>query len=136
MFNRLLQSGVDCFGALYSASAPECRVCTAPVVHEGRLCLLSEVCAMASAHRGNGNGSSTFRRLSSEDVIGQLEAGRTLVDIFRDMTAGTNVDAVGAAARAYLNDRLRYIKTERGMPVPPLPRLKELKDVVSDPPQD
>lgn len=120
---EFLNTAVDpCFGKQFAKSAKTCIECRAPVLIEGKIKLMREVCAARS------RGADTpfeLQKLSTRDVVQRLERGDTLQMIFREIIGGAPEEVAGPAARQLLVDRLLYLKST-GTSVPDVPKTKEL----------
>ncbi len=120
--NRFLSTDDPCYGRHFSKSAPECKECTAPVVADGHLCLMRDMCAALSA---GGDTPALIKELSGVEIQQRLAAGTTVPQMFVEVLNGGDASLVGAKARDLLCRRLRYL-TSKGMPAPRVPTLKEL----------
>ena len=120
LFRRYLEEDDPCFGRSFAKSAIECQQCTRPVVFEGKVTLLSDVCRAFFT----GGSANVIRRLTTREVETRLKNGKSIKSIFIDILNGCDVRELGAAARQLLYDRLWYLKQTQ--PVPDLPKLKEL----------
>lgn len=122
VFNELLSDESNCFGRRYAASSAVCQECLTPVIGQGTLLLLKEVCALECSKATPGQ----LKRLTSRDVLERLHGGQSIGQIFYEILNGTNPKINGTVARTLLHDRLWYIKNTMGTPVPVLPPTKEL----------
>lgn len=121
-FTQYLQHTDPCFGRHFSKSAKECKDCTTPVITDGKLCLLKEVCAAACAGSSK---PATIKELAGPDVLARLQAGKTVMQLFVEIMDGGDPNVVGAQARAHLDKRLRYYRN-KGMLIPNVPTTQEL----------
>lgn len=118
-----LEQGADpCFGKVFAKSAQACIDCRCPVLMGGKIRLMREVCAAKS--RG-AESPMDLQRLTSQDVLQRLERGEPLPMIFAAILADAPPELAAASARQLLMDRLVYLKST-GLPVPEVPRAKEL----------
>lgn len=108
----------ECFGHHYSASAEECAVCTAPVVHEERVYLVKELCR----ERTTGQKATTAlaKNLKSRDVQDRLARGMSVQEILDEMAGPGADEATVRVARNTLRNRLAYLAS-KDLPVPDLP---------------
>lgn len=129
-FNRFLETDDPCFGRFYSASSGECKDCVAPVLENGQVFLLKEVCRTRTAVGKGGRaptGTARINRLPSRDVMDRLSAGKSATDIFLEILGAADIDFLGREARQYLYDSFYYLRESHGVVTPDLPKLKELK---------
>lgn len=122
-FLRVLKERVPCFGKDFAKTAKECRSCLAPVVVQGKLHLLREICQARS------RGAATYAQLvilTTQDVIERLERGKGVEEIFAEVLGDADPDLQAAAARQLISLRLVYMKRDLGLPTPKLPPRKEL----------
>lgn len=105
-----------CFGK-YSAGAPECGRCTAPIFHEGRL---QPVFVLCREHTQNRKSTSCLAaNLRSREVQKRLAQGRSPQEILEEMAGPDPDQATLRTARQTLKNRLAYLKGQ-GVPVPVL----------------
>jgi hypothetical protein len=123
-FQEYLQSDDPCFGEHYAKRAEECKNCTAPVIVNGRLVLLNELC---EARTKGADDPLQLKRLTSQDVLDRLQSGASILDIFDEILADNDLDDAAVQARSILAARLRYLQKEYDLPVPSAPKTKELK---------
>ena len=119
-----LKDGDVCFGKSFAKSAPECISCRAPVVFQGRLHLMKEICAakvLGSA------GVEHINKIPARVVLERFESGASVFDVFREIVGDSTVEHTGALARQVLVDRLAYL-TSIGFKAPEVPRTKVLID--------
>jgi len=121
VFRDHLAEPENCFGKHYAKTAPECKKCLCPVVHEGHVWLLNEVCANLCGTAAPSN----LKRLSSQEVQERL-THKTVEEIFKEILNESNPEINGSAARQLLYDRLWHLRTHLGVPTPPVPSLKVL----------
>jgi len=124
-FARYLEADDPCFGRHFAKSATECQVCLCPVVLDGRLLLLREVCQARCA----GTNAGSIKRLTSQQILESLTKGATPTDLWLDILNGSDPGEFGAEARLLLADRLWYLANHRGVSKITVPKLKELRSV-------
>lgn len=118
-----LQSGDDvCFGKNYAKSTDACVACRAPVLIDGKIRVMREVCAPLS--RGM-TGPVDLQRLTSAEVLQMLEQGATPEAIFRKILGQVDPQLGAAAARQLLVDRFFYLSSIK-IPTPSVPKTKDL----------
>lgn len=115
-----------CFGKCYSKRAPECRRCIAPVVADGQVFLMREVCEQATL--GSRKAVRT-NHLTTQEIMTRLQAGKSLMDVFVEMLQGGDIDVVGRETYRVLYGRIKYIE-KKGVPVPALSPFKEMRENV------
>lgn len=126
-YTRFLQERDPCFGRHFAKTVEACKRCRAPVIMEGQVYLLLEVC------RGVSEGQDRphrLNRLTSQDVFQRLQEGATTQDIFEEILAQNDPDVAAVAARQILARRLRYLERKHEVPVPDLPKTEQLKEEV------
>lgn len=115
-----LEGGSDpCFGKSFAKSAPECINCRAPVLIQGKVRLVRDICA---ARMRGAKSPMELHRLTSTEVQQRLERGDSIAAIFNEILGDTPFELGGAIARQLLVDRLLYLKGN----YPQVPRAKEL----------
>ena len=120
---EFLESGVDpCFGKAFARSTAICIECRAPVVIEGKIRLMREVC---SAKQRGADQLADLHRLTSREVLQRLERGDSITAIFKEILGDLPPEMGGAAARQLLVDRLVYLKTV-GVATNPVPSYKAI----------
>lgn len=120
-----LESGDDpCFGKGFAKTAAACIECRAPVLIDGKVRLMRELCA---AKCKGVESPMDLHHLTSRDVAQRLERGEPIAAIFRSILGDVPPDIGATSARQVLVDRLLYLKTT-GFPVPVVPRAKDLLD--------
>ena len=117
-----------CFGRRYAKSVRECQECLLPVVMEGRLHLLNEVC---KARTEGLKKISPITRLTSQDILERLNAGVSAREIFEEILGDADPATAAVEARTLLKVRMMYLQRKTGLPMPALPPTKELLDVHS-----
>lgn len=127
MFEALIQSPEDCFGERFARTVTECKDCRAPVILDGKIFLLREICASQSQ---GGKDPVRLNRLTSVDVLDRLEAGASACDIFLEILNGAPMELGGSEARQILRRRFQYLEREFELPVPVLPTLRTLQKKV------
>lgn len=126
-FATYLDEQDPCFGKHFAKSAPECKRCTAPVIVEGALCFLRDLC---EARTKGASSPAGLVALTSRDVMERLERGSSAEEIFREVLGDSDPQVAAVAARQLLYSRFYYIRTELEVPVPELPPTEELIDSV------
>ena len=122
---QFLQAGQDvCFGKSFAKSVKECIECRAPVIQNGKLMLMRDVCAMVCLGEDK---KIEIKKLTSKEVLDRLERGVSLVVIFREILGDAPVAHAGGQARQLLVDRLLYLRSlsPAGLPES-VPKLKDL----------
>lgn len=117
------QGGDPCFGKYYAKTAPECVMCVAPVVIDGKVRLMRDVCAARSKGAEN---TVDLERLTSRDVAQRIERGEPLHTIFAAILGDAPPEIAASAARQILVDRLLYLKSTGARIPEEVPRVKEL----------
>lgn len=125
-FTQYLEKDDPCFEKAFAKSAKECKECRAPVLMDGKIHLLRDVC---EARTRGADSPTQLKRLTSQEVLDRLVGGAEPPELFREVLADSDPDIAGAAARALIKQRLNYLE-QKGIPVPDLPRTKELKNHV------
>lgn len=122
-FESLPSEEDPCFGRLHSKASSECKICLAPVIYEGRLFLMNEIC---EARTHGAQDPSQLLKLTSRDILQRLEAGQSVQAIFEEILKDNDPHTMGTLARNLIAGRFQYIQNELGVPVPKLPRAKAL----------
>lgn len=122
VFREYLKTDDPCFGKSYAKTSDVCRSCICPVLFDGRVMLLHEVCAAWQAP----GVIAALKRLSSAEVLDRIKRGKTAKDIFTEILNGTDPVANGKAARDILSGRWWYLRFEKREQLPDLPALKDL----------
>lgn len=118
-----LTGGQDiCFGRFFAKTNPECISCRAPVIHQGKVVLMRDVCAMKCSGKAT---PAKLNRLNSTQVMERLERGVAVKDIFKEILGDSDPSVVAAAARQMLIDRFLYLKT-LGVETPAVSKTKDL----------
>lgn len=118
-----LESGSDiCFGRSYAKSVFDCINCRAPVIKDGKIYLMKEICATKCAGRKDVSG---LRKLTSREVMELVEKGVSLAMIFRMILADCPPEQQSAEARQVLVDRAAHLKTI-GLDLGKIPRTTDL----------
>lgn len=113
----------DCFGKRFAKSAAECQACLLPVIVEGRITFMRDLCEA----RTKGAASPTqLVRLTTRDVIRRLDQGQSPQTIFNEILGDSDPSTGAQAARALLASRLGRMRF-LGLPTPKLPPLAELR---------
>lgn len=144
-FQQYIERDDPCFGRYFSRTAEECKRCTCPVIADGQVLLLREVC---QAVKGAGlrpaapppppdpvpqvRSTSSARlsrpiRLTSREVAARLSEGKAPEEIFLEILNGCDFETYATISRQYLYESFWYIKTAFGAPVPSIPTKKELR---------
>lgn len=117
------ETGEDpCFGKAFARSTPQCIECRAPVLVDGRILLMRELCVMRM------RGAQTpmqLHHLTSRDVLQRLERGESLPAIFAEILGDAAPDLMASTARQLLVDRVLYLRST-GMTIGDVPRVKEM----------
>jgi hypothetical protein len=112
-----------CFGKHFAKTASECIQCRAPVIKDGKLLLMKDLCAMTVL----GEKKLEIVKLTSKEVLERLERGVDLRTIFREILGSAPVTHAGATARQLLVDRLMYLRSLHPAGLPEtVPKLKDL----------
>lgn len=123
LFRQYLEEHDPCFGFDFAKTADECKACTAPVVIDGELYLLREVCKDVSA---GADTPTDLNRLTSQDVRRRRVQGKSVEDIFWEIVGDSDPRVAGVEARSILYSRFKYLHDEYGLPMPDIPRTDEL----------
>jgi len=126
-FASYLEERDPCFGKHFAKSADACKDCLAPVIVDGTLTLLRDLC---HARCEGAESPAMLKALTSQDVRNRLAAGKTVAEIFTEVLGDSDPSVAAAAARDLLYRRFYYLRTEKGFPVPDLPPTKELAEHV------
>lgn len=116
-----------CFGEDFAKTADACKECTAPVVVDGEIYLMREVCRAIC--RGALK-PTRLNRLTSRDVRDRLFEGATVEEIWAEILGDSDPEAAGAEARKLLYNRLYYIERNYDYPTPDLPTTDELVQAI------
>ncbi len=118
-----LESGEDvCFGKWFAKTTTECRSCRAPVIRDGRVILMRDMCQIRTQGL---SGPVQLVRLTSKQVLERLERGDPFCRIFGEIMGGAPPHAAATAARQVMLDRFIYLRSV-GMEIGKVPRTKEL----------
>lgn len=136
LFNRALEKDL-CFGKGYAKTAQECGDCLCPVISDGKLYTLNEICATRTKSvqrqfRKAKAGAGDFSKFAVRELVDMLGQGMSVVDIYFRMLGEANIDLVGGEARKHLWRQCYYLREKRKMPIPYPPTLEELRAHVSD----
>lgn len=122
---KKLEEESNCFGQLFSEEDDECKKCVAPVIVNGQLRLMNEVCeSFCKKEKAPAN----YRKLSSSKIKTLLQKGATLPEIFKLMIGEDYSQEDAVEARKCLRYRLYYLENAKDYPTPELPSLQELID--------
>lgn len=127
-FNEYIYTNDPCFGKYFAKSAAECKACITPVIVDGQLKLLRDVCQAVCAQAPIG----VIVRLSAQQVLQRLQAGKNVAAIWLEMVGTADAQTVGAEVRQILYDRLWWLKNQ-GHLVPTLPKTSELLECTRSP---
>ena len=128
-FREFLEEDDPCFGCDFAKTDSECKTCLAVVEANGRIHTLREICKAKS--EGNNN-PLNLKRLTSQDVLSRIRGGYSVAEIWEEILDGTDPEEGGTEAWQLLYNRLYYLREEKGLPVPELPRTGELKEELVD----
>ncbi len=118
-----LSSGQDlCFGRHFAKTNTECISCRAPVILQGKVVLMRDVCAMKCSGKST---PAKLNRLTSTQVMERIERGTSVKEMFKEILGESDPAVVASAARQMLIDRLTYLKTI-GVETPEVPKTKDL----------
>lgn len=122
-FGKYLEEVDPCFGKHFAKSAPECKECLAPVVVEGKLLFLRDLC---EARTHGADTPDHLVRLTTNDVIVRLDHGKSLQEIYAEILGDSTSEVTAKAARSLLAARLSRMRFLE-LPTPALPPLKDLQ---------
>jgi hypothetical protein len=112
-----------CFGRQYAKTAAECSRCRAPVLLNGKVSLLNEVCKSLTQEDTI---PVQVKKLTSKQVIDKIQAGLSPTEIISEMVGDEPSYQQVKEARTLLAVRMSYIKNNKNLPVPEVPTLREL----------
>lgn len=121
---EILRSEEDCFGQHFAKTADECKRCIAPVLHDGRVKTVRDLCRAECED----SAPDRIKRLTSDEVLDLVRRGREPVEIWAEILDGQPPPVAGVEARSLMAARLRYLSREKGLQVPEPPTTQELKD--------
>lgn len=128
-FREFLEEDDPCFGCDFAKTADECKSCLAVVEANGKVHTLREICKAKS----EGNDSPlNLKRLTSQDVLSRIRGGYSVAEIWKEILDGTDPEDGGTEAWQLLYNRLYYLRENKGLPVPDLPRTDKLKEKLED----
>ena len=117
-YTRILTGPQSCFEKRFAKTASECRECLAPVIVQGALFFLRDLCR---ARKKGFDTPTLLTVLTTEEVSERLSLGQSVDQIFLEVLGKADLELWGAEARAMLALRLSKITDP-----PELPHLKEL----------
>lgn len=123
-FTQYLQETDPCFGKSFAKSSKECQACLLPVLMDGRILLLNDLCSQTRKAGGVLTGDRLLP-LTSQEVRERLGQGASPEDLFASILGEADPKILGGEARRLLKTRLTYLR-QQGTPVPDLPPLSEL----------
>lgn len=128
-FTRFLEEQDPCFGKHFAKTAPECQRCLAPIIVQGRLSFVRDLC---EAQCKGAESPQLLRDLTTQDIIQRLEQGKSVEEIFVEVLGDADPKLAADAARQLLYRRFYYMRKTLDLPTPELPPMKELRSHVRD----
>jgi hypothetical protein len=122
---RYMLEDDPCFGRKYAKTASECDRCRAPVLLDGKVSLLNEVCKSVTE---DDTTPVQIKKLTSKQVLDKVRSGLSPVEIIEHMTGGDPSYREVVEARGLLASRMAYLKHQKNLPVPDIPTIKEIWD--------
>lgn len=139
-FRKLLSELDPCFGQNYAKTVLTCRECICPVIVNGKVELLNDVCREATRQNkekakaggtttvstSKGGAPPTLNKMSYADVSRALQAGKTWFDLFVEVLGDADPEEYATDAREFLYGAQYYIRKTWDLPVAKVPKRKEL----------
>ena len=118
-----LKTKDPCFGKSYDKDETACNKCRMPVLLNGELFIMKEVCKSISK---TGIAPLRVKRISSNKVLDRVQTGDTAEEIVVDIVQPDATYDEVAEARTVVATRLSYLKNQKNVPVPDLNSTKEI----------